>query len=92
MDGRWQFPSCIHCEQHHRPEPPGNRAHHQIPFTLVLSVPDNDPVEIHVTPIGLLAREPIEPSTKLQKQIEISMEPSGTLVCFYPTTVPSSCV
>jgi hypothetical protein len=35
MDGRWQFPSCIHCEQHHRPEPPGNRAHHQIPFTLV---------------------------------------------------------
>jgi len=26
MDGRWQYPSCIHCEQHHRPEPPGNRA------------------------------------------------------------------
>jgi hypothetical protein len=37
MDGRWQFPSCIDCEQHHRPEPPGNCAHHQIPFTLVLS-------------------------------------------------------
>jgi hypothetical protein len=43
-------------------------------------VPDNDPVEIHVTPTGLLAREPIEPSTKLQKEIEISMEPSGTRV------------
>jgi hypothetical protein len=43
-------------------------------------VPDNDPVEIHVTPIGLLARESIEPSTKLQKEIEISMEPSGTRV------------
>jgi hypothetical protein len=43
-------------------------------------VPDNDPVEVQVTPTGLLAREPIEPLTKLQKEIEISMEPSGTRV------------
>lgn len=42
--------------------------------------PDNVPVEIHVTPTGLVAREPIEPLTKLQKEIEISMEPSGTRV------------
>ena len=43
-------------------------------------VPDNRPVEIQVTSTGLLAREPIEPSTKLQKEIEISIEPSGTQV------------
>jgi hypothetical protein len=33
-----------------------------------------------VTPTGLVAREPIEPLTNLQKEIEISMEPSGTTV------------
>jgi hypothetical protein len=43
-------------------------------------VPDNVPVEVQVTANGLLAREPIEPLTKLQKEIEISMEPSGTRV------------
>jgi len=42
--------------------------------------PDNVPVEIQVTPTGLLAREPIEPLTKLQKEIEVSMAPSGTSV------------
>jgi hypothetical protein len=40
--------------------------------------PDNLPVEIQPTPTGLIAREPIEPLTKLQKEIEISMMPSGT--------------
>ena len=42
--------------------------------------PDNVPVVIRVTPTGLVAREPIEPLTNLQKEIEISMEPSGTAV------------
>jgi hypothetical protein len=42
--------------------------------------PDNVPVEVQVTPTGLVAREPSEPLTKLQKEIEISMEPSGTQV------------
>lgn len=42
--------------------------------------PDNVAVEIHVTPDGLVAREPIEPLTKLQKELEISMAPSGTHV------------
>jgi hypothetical protein len=40
--------------------------------------PDNSPVEVRVTPTGLIAREPIEPLTNLQKEIEISMAPSGT--------------
>ena len=42
--------------------------------------PDNVPVEIQLTPTGLIAREPIEPLTKLQKEIEISMAASGTSV------------
>ena len=42
--------------------------------------PDNLPVEIQVTPTGLIAREPVEALTKLQKEIEISMAPSGTSV------------
>jgi hypothetical protein len=42
--------------------------------------PDNVPVEIKVLEDGLIAREPIEPLTKLQKEIEIHMAPSGTLV------------
>src|SRR5256885_5115393 len=42
--------------------------------------PDNVPVEIQVTPTGLIAREPVEPLTKLQKEIEVSMAPSGTSV------------
>ena len=40
--------------------------------------PDNVPVVIQVTPTGLVAREPIEPLTNLQKEIEITMAPSGT--------------
>ena len=42
--------------------------------------PDNVPVEIHTTPTGLVAREPVEPLTGLQKEIEVSMAPSGTSV------------
>jgi hypothetical protein len=42
--------------------------------------PDNVPVEIQVTPSGLVAREPIEPLTKLQKEIEVSLASSGTNV------------
>jgi hypothetical protein len=42
--------------------------------------PDNVPVEIQVTPTGLIAREPVEPLTKLQREIEISLAPTGTTV------------
>jgi hypothetical protein len=31
-----------------------------------------------MTPTGLIAREPVEPLTHLQKEIEVSMAPSGT--------------
>jgi hypothetical protein len=40
--------------------------------------PDNVPVNIRVTPSGLVATAPVEPLTKLQKEIEISMEATGT--------------
>jgi hypothetical protein len=42
--------------------------------------PDNVPVEIQVTATGLIAREPLEPLTKLQKEIEVSLSPTGTTV------------
>jgi len=42
--------------------------------------PDNVPVEIHVTPSGLIAKAPVEPLTNLQKEIEVSMAASGTSV------------
>jgi hypothetical protein len=42
--------------------------------------PDNVSVEITPTPSGLVARAPVEPLTMLQKEIEISMAPSGTAV------------
>lgn len=42
--------------------------------------PDNVPVEIRVTPNGLVARAPIEPLTGLQKEIEIALASSGTEV------------
>ena len=42
--------------------------------------PDNVPVEIVLTDSGLIAREPVEPLTNLQKEIEISMASSGTEV------------
>ena len=42
--------------------------------------PDNVPVEIHVTAGGLVAREPVEPLTNLEKEIEVSLAPAGTSV------------
>ena len=42
--------------------------------------PDNVPVEITPTPTGLIARAPVEPLTNLQKEIEVSMAPSGSEV------------
>jgi hypothetical protein len=42
--------------------------------------PDNVPVEIVPTPTGLIARAAVDPLTKLQKEIEVSMSPSGTEV------------
>ncbi len=40
--------------------------------------PDNVAVEIQMTPTGVIAREPIEPLTHLQKEIEVNMDSSGT--------------
>lgn len=42
--------------------------------------PDNVPVEITATATGLVARAPVEPLTSLQKEIEVSMAPSGSEV------------
>lgn len=42
--------------------------------------PDNVPVNVQITPTGVIAQEPIEPSTKLQKEIEVSLAPTGTQV------------
>lgn len=39
--------------------------------------PDNVPVTVMVSGNKLIARAPVEPLTKLQKEIEIEMEPSG---------------
>jgi len=42
--------------------------------------PDNVAVEIVPTATGLIAKAPVEPLTLLQKEIEISLAPSGTAV------------
>src|SRR5437879_7564440 len=42
--------------------------------------PDNMPVEITITPNGLIAKAPVEPLTSLQKEIEVRMAASGTEV------------
>ena len=42
--------------------------------------PDNAPVQIELAADGLTAREAVEPLTKLQKEIEIHLAPSGTAV------------
>jgi hypothetical protein len=42
--------------------------------------PDNMPVEISITANGLIARAPVEPSTRLEKEIEVRMASSGTEV------------
>ena len=39
--------------------------------------PDNVPVQIQITPQGLVAREPVEPLTGLQKELEIALAPEG---------------
>jgi len=48
--------------------------------------PDNVPVEIQAMPTGLIAREPIEPLTNLQKEIEVSMAPSGNVTVSHRIT------
>ncbi|MDX1980051.1 MAG: hypothetical protein SFV51_07275 [Bryobacteraceae bacterium] len=40
--------------------------------------PDNVAVEVTLTPSGLVAREPVEPLTGLQKEIGVEMAASGT--------------
>ena len=42
--------------------------------------PDNVPVTVQITPNGVIAREPVEPLTGLQKEIEVSLASSGTTV------------
>ena len=42
--------------------------------------PDNAPVEVRITEKGVVAREPVEPLTGLQKEIAVEMEPSGASV------------
>jgi hypothetical protein len=42
--------------------------------------PDNVPVAVETTPTGVIAREPVEPLTGLQKEIEVSLSPAGTAV------------
>jgi hypothetical protein len=48
--------------------------------------PDNVPVTITVTPAGLVARAPVEPLTMLQKEIEVSMAPSGEVTVSHRIT------
>ena len=49
--------------------------------------PDNVPVNIRITPNGVIATEPVEPSTQLQKEIEVSLAQSGSNVTvFYRIT------
>ncbi len=45
--------------------------------------PDNLPVEISITANGLIARAPVEPLTRLQKEIEVRMASRGTEVDVY---------
>lgn len=42
--------------------------------------PDNVHVEITPTASGLVARAPVEPTTRLQKEIEVSLAPTGSQV------------
>ena len=42
--------------------------------------PDNVPVQITVNPQGLVAREPVEPLTGLQKELTIVLAPAGSEV------------
>ncbi len=40
--------------------------------------PDNVSVDIEVTPMGVIARAPIEPNTRLQKEIAVDLAPMGS--------------
>ena len=40
--------------------------------------PDNVSVQVQITPQGLVAREPVEPLTGLQKEMEIALAPEGS--------------
>lgn len=42
--------------------------------------PDNVPVQVQVMPQGVVAREPVEPLTGLEKEIEVVLAPQGTAV------------
>jgi hypothetical protein len=42
--------------------------------------PENVPVEIAITPVGLVARAPVEPATNLQKEMGISITATGSEV------------
>jgi hypothetical protein len=44
---------------------------------------DNVPVTVEITASGVIAREPVEPLTGLQKEIEVSLAPTGTTVRVY---------
>ena len=44
---------------------------------------DNSPVSVKMTADGVIAQEPIEPATSLQKEIEVRMAPTGTAVTVY---------
>ncbi|WP_446742046.1 hypothetical protein [Silvibacterium acidisoli] len=58
----------------------GNRVWKAPEDEVATYAPDNVPVEITVTPKGLIARAPVEPSTGLQKEMEISFGPTGSKV------------
>ena len=42
--------------------------------------PDNVPVTVQITSTGVIASEPVEPLTQLQKEIEVSLASTGTRV------------
>jgi hypothetical protein len=44
---------------------------------------DNSPVNVKVTADGVIAQEPVEPATGLQKEIEVRMEATGTAVTVF---------
>jgi len=54
---------------------------------VVTWAPDNVPVQVIPTATGLIAREPVEPLTSLQKEIEVKMDASGgTVTVFHRIT------
>src|SRR5437879_11341046 len=45
---------------------------------MACGAPDDVAVEVQITPEGLVAREPVEPLTGLQKEIAIALAPEGS--------------